>query len=153
MTDTATTPDLRERIEAALRDTPSKLLADPGFRDELPEQYRIHRTTEGGPGHNYDATCALCRGEADTLAGAMLAVVQPALDKAQRRGDIWKTKAQEIERDRDRYVDFVWAVRPAFDRWLAGDPATDLMTILRRSFEELDAKAPKPPTPSYEEQQ
>lgn len=59
--------DLRARIVEALSNTPTAVVSMRG-RD-LP--FSRHE------GHNYDATCALCRGEVETLADAVMALIEP----------------------------------------------------------------------------
>lgn len=74
--------DLRARITEALNTTPTKLL------DDHPESLAFHADqltwdviSARHDRHTYMATCALCRGEADTLTDAVMAVVQPELDE------------------------------------------------------------------------
>ena len=74
--------DLRDRLAAALSSAPTKLIHDN------PEALAFHRAGLGDEvlssrhdRHNYCATCALCRGETETLVDAVLAVVQPAMDR------------------------------------------------------------------------
>jgi hypothetical protein len=61
---------LRDQIAEALRTTPTKLLDNPA-EQRGPSLMHVH-----GSGHSYDMTCALCRGEADTLADAVLPVIE-----------------------------------------------------------------------------
>ena len=69
--------DLRSRIAEALNACPAQFIQDdPGEGNWFEDQpYRRHDQ------HRYDGGCAMCRGETDTLADAMLAVVQPELDR------------------------------------------------------------------------
>lgn len=59
--------DLRARILAALTTTPTKH-----------ETGRARPFDTHGTEHRYDGTCALCRGEADTLTDAVMAVLDEA---------------------------------------------------------------------------
>lgn len=59
---------LRARVLEALLTAPSAFARDREVDDEIRE-YRRHDK------HHYDGTCALCRGEAETLADAVLDVV------------------------------------------------------------------------------
>jgi len=64
---------LRARILEALNTAPAAFVRDvpETFADPDMVAWRRHDA------HRYDATCALCRGEAETLADAVLAAVQP----------------------------------------------------------------------------
>lgn len=95
------TDGLRERLEAALRTTPAR-----GAATTLIDH------TE----HRYNAGCALCRSETDTLADALLPVIGSILQEqgarlveaeaelgvTRRARDTWRRKALEIEQVRDR---------------------------------------------------
>lgn len=73
--------DLRARITEALNTTPTKLLA--GHPESLAfhaDQLTWDMISARHDRHTYMATCALCRGEADTLADAVMAVVAPEPD-------------------------------------------------------------------------
>lgn len=61
--------DLRARIAAALANTASSSL-----RDQMSEPFTRH-----GDGHSYDGSCALCRGEVETLTDAVMAIVEKSL--------------------------------------------------------------------------
>ena len=97
--------DLRSRIAEALNACPAQFIQDdPGegnwFKDR---PYRRHDQ------HRYDGGCAMCRGETDTLINAMLAVVQPELDRrdaaeAKARTDIAAAEA-DLVRCRERLED------------------------------------------------
>jgi hypothetical protein len=71
------TDDLRARIAEALNACPAQFIQDTpdggGWFKDRP--YRRHDQ------HRYDGGCAMCRGETDTLISAVLAVVQPELDR------------------------------------------------------------------------
>ena len=75
--------DLRSRITEALNTTPAQFIQDDPDEGEWfkDRPYRRHDQ------HRYDGGCAMCRGETDTLVQAVLAVVQPELDRlAAERG-------------------------------------------------------------------
>lgn len=63
--------DLRARIENALTNTAAAFL-----RSEQDAPFTRH-----GVGHNYDGSCALCRGEVDTLLDAVMVIVEDRLDR------------------------------------------------------------------------
>jgi hypothetical protein len=67
---------LREQIAEALRTAPSVLMDTPEERDRHTSNPRNHHI-----GHHYYWGCAMCRGEVDTLADAVLAVVQAETDQ------------------------------------------------------------------------
>jgi ElaB/YqjD/DUF883 family membrane-anchored ribosome-binding protein len=71
-------PDLREQLAEALRTAPSVLMDTPEERDRHAANPRNHHI-----GHHYYWGCAMCRGEVDTLADAVHAVVQERLDAKQ----------------------------------------------------------------------
>jgi hypothetical protein len=71
-------PDLREQLAEALRTAPSVLMDTPEERDRHAANPRNHHIS-----HHYHWGCAVCRGEVDTLADAVLAVVQERLDAKQ----------------------------------------------------------------------
>jgi hypothetical protein len=80
--DAAPTPAddaLRHAITTALLTTPAPAFTyTPGQ-----EKWDHHSTGPGVPGHRYSVTCALCRGDVDTLADAVLTAVaahRPAPD-------------------------------------------------------------------------
>jgi predicted DCC family thiol-disulfide oxidoreductase YuxK len=60
--------DLRAAVHAALTSTPASFAAD-----------RARPFDTHGTEHHYDGTCALCRGEADTLTDAVMAVLERSL--------------------------------------------------------------------------
>lgn len=74
-------PDLREQVAEALRTAPSALM-DTEERARHAANPRNHHIS-----HHYHWGCAVCRGEVDTLAAAVLAVVRPLLDAAQAELD------------------------------------------------------------------
>ena len=99
--------DLRARIAEALNTSPAGILRDH------PDSLAFHIAglnerilSSRHDRHNYLATCALCRGEADTLAEAVLAVVQPELDRRAAEREHARRSAEfrslEIDRQRDR---------------------------------------------------
>jgi hypothetical protein len=73
---TVPAPDLRDRLAEALRTTPSVLMDTPEERARHAANPRNHHVS-----HHYYWGCAMCRGEVDTLADAVLAIVQPELDR------------------------------------------------------------------------
>jgi len=73
---TVPAPDLRDRLAKALRTTPSVLMDTPEERARHAANPRNHHVS-----HHYYWGCAMCRGEADTLADAVLGIVQPELDQ------------------------------------------------------------------------
>jgi hypothetical protein len=75
--------DLRARIAEALNTTPAQFIQDaPDGEDWFKDRpYRRHDQ------HRYDGGCAMCRGETDTLADAVLAVVQSEVDRLRRRAE------------------------------------------------------------------
>lgn len=95
-------PDLRARIRDALVTTPAAraMAATNATREASP--FAVH-----GTGHNYDATCALCRGEADTLTDAVMAVIG------------------QLEAD----VTTLAAVGDLYLRCLDDDPANEYLTL------------------------
>ncbi|MFJ2630887.1 hypothetical protein ACIO6U_02835 [Streptomyces sp. NPDC087422] len=86
---------LRDQIADALRTTPTK-----GSTYRPGHERFDHHTAPGRPGHTYLHNCALCRGDLDALADAVLAVVQPHLDElADYRNRItWETTCGEHAR-------------------------------------------------------
>lgn len=102
--------DLRTRIAEVLNTTPA------GFLRDHPDSLAFHVAglaeevlSSRHDRHNYLATCALCRGEADALADAVIAVVQPELDRrdaaeAKVRADIAAAEA-DLARCRERLED------------------------------------------------
>lgn len=68
--------DLRARITEALNTTPA------GFVQASPDAVAFHYEHEWNrhDKHQYMGSCALCRGEADTLTDALMAVVVAELD-------------------------------------------------------------------------
>lgn len=98
--------DLRARIAEALNTCPAQFIQDDPDEGDWLKDRPIRRHNQ----HCYDGSCAMCRGEADTLVDAVLTVVQPELDRrdryeAQLRGmrasyrDAWRS----VARERDRY--------------------------------------------------
>jgi hypothetical protein len=78
--------DLRARIAEALLTTPA------GFMQAEPDGVEQHARREWHrhDRHRYHATCALCRGEEDTLTDAVMKVVQAELDLADDAwGSVW----------------------------------------------------------------
>lgn len=66
--------DLRGRIVEALKTTPAHGYARHPRPEVGPiEEWRVHGR------HNYDDSCALCRGEVESLADAILTAVKPDL--------------------------------------------------------------------------
>lgn len=65
------TDDLRARILDALNDAPASFIRDDPESAELHQKRPWRRHDQ----HRYDGSCALCRGEADTLADAVMAVL------------------------------------------------------------------------------
>ena len=90
---TALTADLRARILEALNTAPASFVRDD------PESAAAHasRPWRRHDRHHYDGGCALCRGEADTLTDAVMAVVQLALADGTNapRGD-WSAAWAEL---------------------------------------------------------
>lgn len=86
---------------------------EPGLREQVAEALRRHyidtRPDIADADGNLPCSCAGWRegGDSDEdswdahMAEVAAAVVQPLLDKATARGDIWKAKAVAIEKDRD----------------------------------------------------
>lgn len=71
-----TDPPLRDRLAEVLRTTPSVLMDTPEERARHATNPRNHHG-----GDHYYWGCAMCRGEADTLADAVHGVVQAELDQ------------------------------------------------------------------------
>jgi hypothetical protein len=86
--------DLRARIAEALNTTPAQFIQDDpdegGWFKDRP--YRRHDQ------HRYDGGCAMCRGETDTLVQAVIAVVQPELERLVAERD-------QAHRDCQSYAD------------------------------------------------
>jgi hypothetical protein len=86
--------DLRARIAEALNTTPAQFIQDApdegGWFKDRP--YRRHDQ------HRYDGGCAMCRGETDTLVQAVIAVVQPELERLVAERD-------QTHRDCQSYAD------------------------------------------------
>lgn len=81
---------LRERIAEVLRATPSALIAD----------YPAIHPGVHGETHRYHAGCALCHGEADTLAAAVLPLVEQAV--AEQTAQL-RAEAEQL-RDRGEWL-------------------------------------------------
>lgn len=120
-----TAPDptpLRDRLAAVLRTTPSVLMDTPEERARHAETPRNHHVT-----HHYYWGCAMCRGEVDTLADAVLAVVQPELDQLHADCQSYADLACGAERtrqfhkdDADRYEEQLRAERDRYrSAWLS----------------------------------
>ena len=87
------TPDPREQYAAAIRATP----ADGHAYTPGQEKWDHHRGADG-VGHRYSAYCALCQGDADTLAYAVLAVSDAELTALRER-------LRQAERDANLLAD------------------------------------------------
>jgi hypothetical protein len=74
--------DLRARIAEALNTTAAGFMqAEPdGVEHHTRHEWHRHEWHRHDR-HRYNATCALCRGEEDTLTDAVMKVVQPELDR------------------------------------------------------------------------
>lgn len=74
----AVTDDLRARILEALNTAPAAEIRDDAgdAARHASKPWRRHDQ------HHYDGCCALCRGEADTLADAVMAVLDEAIAQA-----------------------------------------------------------------------
>lgn len=81
--------DLRAAIHTALTTTPAK-------RARIADNAEVNPFAEHGKGHNYAAHCALCRGEADTLTDAVMAVLDQAFTPTLRLDPPPELSAQEI---------------------------------------------------------
>lgn len=95
MTETteATATDLRARIVEALNTASG--------RDEPPSELREWRRHDK---HNYNATCAVCRGEVDTLADAVLAVFDDQAAE-QVAAEMWLER-EDLANDRSRLLTY-----------------------------------------------
>jgi hypothetical protein len=89
--------DLRSRIVEALNTCPAQFIQDdPDEGDWFKDRpYRRHDQ------HRYDGGCAMCRGETVALTEAVLAVVQPELDR--RDAAEAKARADIAAAERGRY--------------------------------------------------
>lgn len=128
--------DLRARIAEALLTTPA------GFVQAEPDGVEQHARREWHrhDRHRYHATCALCRGEEDTLTEAVMKVVQPELDRL-----------AGVERERD-------ALRAELDDLLdqadadAAGPNPQITALLDHLAEVLPAVDPVEEMQHYERQ-
>lgn len=118
--------DLRARIVEALNTTPTKLL------DGHPESLAFHADqltwdmiSARHDRHTYMATCALCRGEAETLADAVMALVAPELERLHRQLDDARSE--------------LYTLRPAASR-LEGEVADWRAAAYRHAGERDDAR-------------
>lgn len=93
-TNPQTDDDLRTRIAEVLNATPAQFIQDDPDEGEWfkDRPYRRHDQ------HRYDGGCAMCRGETDTLVQAVLAVVQPELDRlaAERDAEAQRADAEGL---------------------------------------------------------
>jgi hypothetical protein len=84
-TDTDTAPDLRDAILAALTTTPARRHAN-----DVERPCAVHGTE-----HRYNATCALCCGEADTLTDAVITALGLRTEWAVMSGPFLVTTASD----------------------------------------------------------
>ncbi|MET9222374.1 hypothetical protein ABZX65_26920 [Streptomyces sp. NPDC003300] len=81
-----TAPGLAHRIAHLLRSTPSA-----GWTYTPGQEKWDHHKGGGNPGHSYSVTCALCVGDVDALAAAVLPLVAAVSPAQVVADDAWGT--------------------------------------------------------------